>query len=100
MSLKDHSAIELKEALQDKGVNVFLGFESQELIDELEDRGVYDLHSLDTDTLRCALNDRNEEYIYDDPDIVNVYYALRDGDLDKVIELINPMLWETIGRKV
>jgi len=80
MSLKDYSDIELKE--------------------ELEERGDYELSNFDTETLQCALRDRNEEFVYENQELTDVYYAMRDGDLDKVIELMNPLLWESIGRKV
>jgi len=102
-NIEDYSDDELSNELKDRGIFPLEIYKDHELINALEERGCrgeIDLSSLDTETLRCALNDRNEEYVYDDPDLENIYYALRDGNLDKVIEMFNILLYETIGRKV
>lgn len=57
------------------------------------------LNEISTETLRDAL----EERLGNTPKDVlfeNIYYALRDKDLDKVIKLINPILAVSIGRQV
>jgi len=100
IDIEKYSDEDLIKEIKDRGIFQIECFETRELIDELEERNEYDLSLFDTDTLKCALNDRNEEFIYEDPDIEKVYYALRDGNLERVIEMFNPLLWETIGRKV
>lgn len=100
MSLDNYSDVELKEELIERGSDLYSSFESHELIDELEDRGDYNLSAFDTEDLQCALRDRNEEFVYENAELEEVYYAMRDKDLEKVIELMNPLLWESIGRKV
>lgn len=103
VDIEDFSDDELSKELKDRGILPLEIYEDHELINELDERGKrdeIDLSCFDTETLRCVLNDRNEEYVYEDPELENIYYALRDGNLENVIEMFNPLLWETIGRKV
>ena len=103
MSLEAYSDEDIKQDLKDRGVYPLEIYEDHELLNEVEERGCNeepDLSSLDTETLICSLNDRNEEYVYENAELENIYYALRDNDLEKVIKLMNPLFDEAIGRQV
>jgi len=103
MSLDSYSDEDLIKDMKDRGIFPLEIYEDHELLNEIEERGCrdeIDLSYLETEVLRCALNDRNEEYKYEDAELKNIYYALRDGNLEGVIEAINPLLYETLGRKV
>lgn len=75
-------------------------YTTPELIAELETRTDYDMSYFDTSNLISELERREEDIEYDNNDLTSIYYALRDRNIDKVIELINPMLWKEVGRKV
>lgn len=56
--------------------------------------------SIPTETLEEELASRNNSHPNKDILLEGVYYALRDRDIDSVIEIINPLLEYEIGRAV
>ena len=50
---------------------------------------------LETELRSRDINDPDRDVAYDE-----LYYALRDGDIDKAIEIANPILYARIGRMV
>lgn len=62
--------------------------DSSEVIDSLTDSEIFDEY-----IARKLNQDINAEF-------ENLYYALRDRDIDRAIEIMNPILDESIGRMI
>jgi len=74
-------------------INVDIDIDIDEIIDEISTETLID-------ELKCRDVDLSEFNSINKIIFENLYYALRDKDLDKAIEIINPLLDKTIGRMV
>lgn len=65
------------------------------------DIDVFDvLSDIETSDLQEELNKRSGAIRNYDSALAGVYYALCEGDLERTIKLMNPVLLEAIGREV